>query len=180
MKKSIKITLLLLLAILWMITIFKLSSMNSKNSNGRSIGIINLFIEDALDITNEYGITSSYPDNEKLIHASELINAPIRKAIHAIVYFVLAFFIITFIGAVFEHKNFFIMFILTFIFCILFSAGDEFHQTFVSGRTGHLLDVAIDMVGSCIGIIFYSTYYFCYRCGYKQGMEEKKKNNIDK
>jgi len=173
MKKSIKIIILILLAILWMLVIYKLSSMNSSNSNGRSIGIISWFIEDALDITNEYGITSSYPNDEKVMRASELINAPIRKVIHATVYFVLAFFIITFLGVVFDQKKYLIMLILTFIICLLFSAGDEFHQTFVNGRTGRFLDVAIDMTGACIGMIFYSTYYFCYRCGYKRAIEEK-------
>ena len=80
--------------------------MNSSNSNGKNIGIISLFIEDALDITNVYGITSSYPDSEKLIHASELINAPIRKIVHATVYFILAFFIITFLGVLFDNKRY--------------------------------------------------------------------------
>ena len=73
MKKAIKIIILLIVAVSWMFCIFKLSGMNSTNSNGKSTGIISLFIEDALDITNEYGITNSHPNDEKLERASKSI-----------------------------------------------------------------------------------------------------------
>lgn len=175
MKKAIKIILLLVVTIIWMMAIFKLSSMSSYNSNGKSTDIISIFIEDTLDITNEYGITNSYPDESKLAHASELINAPMRKVIHASVYFVLAFFIMVFLGVIFDNKKYRVMVLLTFIICVLFAAGDEFHQTFVNGRTGRLLDVAIDSAGALVGILFYSTYYISYKCGYKKGLEEKDK-----
>ena len=135
MKKAIKIIILLGLAIIWMALIFKLSGMNSQNSNGKSTGIISLFIEDALDITNEYGITSSHPTDEKLDRAANLINAPMRKVIHASVYFLLAFFVMTFLNIVFDHKKYLLTLVLVFIICVGFAASDEFHQTFVNGRT---------------------------------------------
>ena len=47
---------LLVFAILWAVGIYKLSSMNTQNSNGKSTDIIAMFIEDTLDVTNEYGI----------------------------------------------------------------------------------------------------------------------------
>lgn len=172
MKKSIKIILLLILAIGWGICIFKLSGMNSENSNGKSTSIISLFIEDTLDITNDYGITSSYPDDEKLEHAAQLLNAPLRKAIHASVYFVLAFFLMIFFNVVFEHKKYSISFLLTLLICIFFAFSDEFHQTFVNGRTGRLLDVGIDSIGAITGILFYTTYYLMYKRGYKKAKEE--------
>ena len=93
MKKAIKIIILLAFALIWMFIIFKLSGMTSKNSNGKSTDIISIFIEDTLEVTNEYGITSSHPSDEKSEKAASLINAPMRKVIHASVYFVLAFFI---------------------------------------------------------------------------------------
>ena len=135
MKKVIKIIILLGLAVTWMVLIFKLSGMNSKNSNGKSTGIISLFIEDALDVTNEYGITSSHPTDEKLDRAANLINAPMRKVIHASVYFILAFFVMTFLNIVFDHKKYLLTLVLVLIICVGFAASDEFHQTFVNGRT---------------------------------------------
>ena len=135
MVKFLKISLLLILGTVWMVFIFRLSGMSSQNSNGKSTDIISIFIEDTLDITNEYGITSSHPDSKKLDKAASLINAPMRKVIHASVYFVLAFFVMTFFNIVFDHKNYVLSLLFTLIICIGFAVSDEFHQTFVSGRT---------------------------------------------
>lgn len=150
MKKSIKIGILLLIAIAWMFCIFKLSGMTSKNSNGKSTGIISLFIEDALDITNEYGITNSHPNDEKLARASELINAPMRKVIHASVYFVLAFFVMIVLNIIFDHKKYWLTLLIALIICIGFAATDEYHQTYVNGRTGQVMDVIIDSAGAIV------------------------------
>ena len=81
--KIVKIALLLVVAVGWMLCIYKLSGMNSSNSNGKSTGIIGVFIEDTLDITNEYGITNSHPDDSKIAKVSQLINPPMRKVMHA-------------------------------------------------------------------------------------------------
>ena len=179
MNKTIKIIILLIIAIIWMVCIYKLSGMTSKNSNGKSTGIISLFIEDALEITNDYGITDSHPNDKKIDKASELINAPLRKVIHASVYFVLAFFIITFLNVLFDNKYYIISMIMTILICIAFASSDEIHQTFVNGRTGQLLDVAIDTAGAFVGILFYSTYHIAYKCGYNQGIEKSEKNKIE-
>lgn len=144
MKKALKIILLLALAVGWMVCIYKLSGMNSKNSNGKSTDIIALFIEDTLEVTNEYGITNSNPNAEKLARASQLINAPMRKVIHASVYFVLAFFIMILLNIMLDHKYYFVSFLITLVICVGFAVSDEYHQTFVAGRTGQTLDVVID------------------------------------
>ncbi len=34
----------------------------------------------------------------------------------------------------------------------LYSATDEFHQTFISGRTGQVSDVLVDLVGGTLGL----------------------------
>ena len=135
MKKAIKIVLLLSIAVIWMICIYKLSGMNSKNSNGKSTDIIALFIEDTLEITNEYGITSSNPNAQKLARVSQLINAPMRKVIHATVYFVLSFFIVLLLNVIFDYKKYWLTFVITLILCVGFAMLDEYHQTFVAGRT---------------------------------------------
>ena len=48
-KRIIIIVVLSLLIISWILAIYKLSSMNNKNSNGKSSSIISVFIEDALE-----------------------------------------------------------------------------------------------------------------------------------
>lgn len=172
-KKALKIIIILILAIAWMFCIYKLSSMNSNNSNGKSTDIISIFIEDTLEITNNYGITSSHPNEQKIEKVSSLINAPMRKVIHATVYFVLAFFIMILMNIIFDHKKYFWSVLIALILCIIFAGTDEYHQTFVAGRTGQLLDVIIDTAGGVVGILFYSTYQIVYKLGYKKALNEK-------
>lgn len=173
MNKWVKVLLLMIIAVIWMITIFKLSGMNSQNSNGKSTDIISLFIEDTLDITNEYGITSSHPSDEKLAKASNLINAPMRKVIHASVYFVLAFFIMTVVNVITDHKYYIATVLISLMICFIFAGSDEYHQTFVSGRTGQLMDVIIDSIGACVGVLFYTTYHVVYKFGYRRAIKEQ-------
>jgi VanZ family protein len=57
---------------------------------------------------------------------------------------------------------------------IILAGFDEYHQTFVDGRTGAVKDVIIDTAGGIVGILFYGTYYYVYRRGYKRGLKENK------
>ena len=179
MNKTIKIILLFILAIVWMICIYKLSSMNSNNSNGKSTGILSIFIEDALDITNEYGITNSHPSDEKIERISLLINTPMRKVMHASVYFVLSFFLMILLNILLEHKKIWITIILTSLLCIFFAIGDEYHQTFVDGRTGQTIDIVIDTIGSVLGLLFYLTYEIVYKHGYNKALNDNAINKIN-
>ena len=65
-KRVVVVIVFVVMAILWTLGIYKLSSMNTDSSNGKSSGIIGVFIEDALEVTNKYGITDSHPDDAKL------------------------------------------------------------------------------------------------------------------
>lgn len=179
MKKALKIILLFALAAGWMVCIYKLSEMNSQNSNGKSTSIIGAFIEDTLEVTNDYGITDSHPSDEKLERASELINAPMRKAIHASVYFVLAFFIMVLLNIIFEHKKYLLTFLITLILCVGFAATDEYHQTFVAGRTGQVMDVCIDSAGAVVGLLFYTTYHIVYKNGYRKALKDMEAESED-
>ena len=160
------------MALLWILGIYKLSSMNTKNSNGKSSGIIEIFIEDTLDITNKYGITNSHPNDEKIEKASILLNTPLRKVMHASVYFVLACIVIFVINYLFYNKKYVLSVIITIVLIILAAGFDEFHQTFVDGRSGSIKDVIIDTIGGVFGILLYSSYYFIYKKGYKKGINE--------
>lgn len=172
MKKKTKIIILIIISIIWMLIIFKLSSMNSSNSNGKSTNFISIFIEDTLNITNNYGITNSHPNSSKIDKASNLINPPLRKVMHASVYFVLAFFLNILLNIIFDHKHYISSILITLFICILFASSDEIHQLFVVGRTGQFIDVIIDTMGAIIGIMFYSTYYIVYKNGQKSVMNK--------
>jgi VanZ family protein len=42
--------------------------------------------------------------------------------------------------------------VYTTLFSILYAASDEWHQTFVPGRTGHAIDVAVDTTGILLAV----------------------------
>ncbi len=45
----------------------------------------------------------------------------------------------------------------------VYASLDEFHQTFVFGRTGRLSDVLLDSAAALTGIIIFATIYYCTR-----------------
>jgi VanZ family protein len=48
--------------------------------------------------------------------------------------------------------------LLAFIMALLFALSDEFHQSFVEGRTSSLRDVGIDSAGAAFALIFALLY----------------------
>ena len=49
--------------------------------------------------------------------------------------------------------------IFSFLFSVLYASSDEFHQTFVVGRDGNIVDVLIDSSGTLVGILLSSIVY---------------------
>lgn len=55
---------------------------------------------------------------------------------------------------------------LAWAFCVAYSIGDEVHQMFVPGRTGKVMDVAIDSVGALVGIgVLLLVLWACRKAG---------------
>ena len=48
--------------------------------------------------------------------------------------------------------------IITIIITVSYGLLDEFHQTFVPGRHGSLIDILLNLVGILMGILFFSFY----------------------
>lgn len=47
---------------------------------------------------------------------------------------------------------------LTLIICFLYASLDEIHQSFVPSRTASPFDVLFDLIGVCVGVIFFCKY----------------------
>ncbi|BCJ88059.1 VanZ family protein [Effusibacillus dendaii] len=47
------------------------------------------------------------------------------------------------------------IYLWTVLICLLYASSDEWHQTFVPGRTGHPIDVAVDSIGILLATIIY-------------------------
>lgn len=154
-KKNLIITFLLLFVLLWMGTIFYLSSMNTNESNGRSKVIVSDIVEIVGKITHrEYTLK----EKEALV---EKFNKPIRKCAHASVYFVLSILVLNFLLALHSNleKKYVLVFFMTIFICFLFALTDEYHQTFVYGRTGQFSDVLIDTSGALIATSIFTILY---------------------
>lgn len=126
MKKYIKF----LLIIIWLIVIFVFSNQNGLDSTNLTNGILERYL---FFINNDF------------------IFILIRKMAHITEYLILGILIINFINE-FKIDN---KIIISIFICFILASLDEFHQLFVVGRTGKLLDVFIDMIGVFLGILLF-------------------------
>lgn len=165
--RLLKITFALALAVGWGSAIFHLSAMDSTDSNDASTSIVDSAIRDLLIVTNNHQITNVHLTDEQIDYAAALINAPLRKVFHAAVYLILVILLIIVGNIIFGARRYWLICLFSFIFCIFFALTDEYHQTFVDGRTGQLLDVFIDSIGAFIGSIIATSYYLAWRLGQK-------------
>lgn len=150
-----------LLVILWMLVIFWFSSMPSTESNGKSEGTINKIIETTVDTTNKVGLTDKHPSKKKMSQVVEFLNKPLRKCMHASVYLILVFLLINAFRV--SGVSFTYSIVLSILICFLYACSDEYHQTFVEGRTGQFSDVVIDTIGGLLGSGFYGMIYCIIR-----------------
>ncbi len=121
----------IILVIIWMIVIFVFSNMNGTLSSAQSDGIVTKIA----DIIN-------YSGN---LDTSIVI---IRKLAHFIEYLILGILVLN----ACKYNSVKSMIVLSIIICILYACLDEIHQLFILDRSGNILDVCIDTIGSLCGI----------------------------
>lgn len=157
MFKNKKIIIFLILTLLWCGVIFFMSSMNNSESNGKSKMIIYKIITNTVEVTNKLGLTNKHPSDEKINEVIMLLNKPLRKACHATEYFILVvllLLVLKYCGL--SGKK---IFLIAISLCFLYACSDEFHQSFISGRTAQFSDSLIDTSGALIGCSIYGIIY---------------------
>ena len=153
-----------LLLIGWMGLIFCLSHQTAAESGDLSGG----FIETAVKLF--------FPDASENFIALVISSAEfwVRKLAHFCIYAVLG--ILSFLTVVSYCS---VPFVLRCFFSLLISAvyslSDEYHQTFISGRSGELRDVLIDSAGALTGILFSIVVY-----GLIIHIKKKRKSKMNK
>lgn len=156
MNKKIRIFLSYLLVIVWLIVIFHLSSMDNKESNTKSKKTITKVITVSQEIKEKAPEKNIKTEEIKKVNIEKItnkINPYIRKCAHALVYMILA---ILMMNAIRETDiRGWKSVIISIIFCFLYAMTDEYHQTFVNGRTGRPLDICIDTCGAMLGSFIY-------------------------
>lgn len=148
----------------WMGLIFCFSHQNADVSSSLSGGLI------------EYTIKLFMPNAGSSFIAEVIASVEfwVRKLAHFCIYAVLGTF--SFLTLV-SYKG--IPFVLRCFFSLLISAvyalSDEYHQTFISGRSGELRDVLIDSSGALTGILICVAVY-----GLIIHIKKKRKHKMNK
>lgn len=150
MKINYRFIISWILVILWMFNIYYLSNMDSELSNTKSKDTINTVVESSVVVTNK---DISKDNLNSIVNA---LNKPLRKCMHSFVFFIL---VILFINA-FNNSNIrnYKCYLFSIVLSFIYACFDEFHQLYVTGRTGQLMDIGIDMIGVLIGVLVIYIY----------------------
>jgi VanZ family protein len=149
---KIKKILNIILLIIVIFTIFMFSNQNSKDSGkiSKDFGVQVVTTIDNITNTKIEGNKSKEQYVKKNLYF-------IRKFAHISEYIILS---IVLLGLISYYKKIDIKWlIISIVICIIFASIDEFHQLFISGRTGKVIDVFIDTIGIIIGSLIYYIVY---------------------
>jgi VanZ family protein len=159
--------------------IFYNSSNNGEISESRSHALLNSIKSQYHKFNKEQPIVQKSQDSGKSLKEKsnlskesetkvislkrdEQFNIILRKNAHAFEYLILAIVVSTLLFS-FNVKGKSALIYIMFI-CLFYAVTDEFHQSFVQGRTSLVSDILIDFLGSLIGTaVFYLFYYKLYR-----------------
>lgn len=127
----------LLPALLWMSVIFLLSHQEAGTSSALSSGLSLRLL--------------SFFEGLGILIPKEGFHLFLRKGAHFFAYLLLGIFIAFGLEAksIKEYGY-------TLLLCTLYAISDEFHQTFIPGRSGDVLDVLLDSAGALTGILLWA------------------------
>ena len=133
------------MTIVWMIVIFRFSMDDGNSSHELSDSCVKLINHLIYQFTGKDLMMTIAPEHYSMI---ELF---LRKCAHMSIYFVLA------VNIMIVLFTFNMKMILRMAIAVIASFGyaltDEFHQTFVAGRSGAFTDCLIDTSGAIFGVI---------------------------
>ncbi len=120
------------LLIFWLLLIFFFSSQNGTSSSEVSNGLLKII--------------------EYIFHIStNNLSFIIRKLAHFTLYLILALLVINVLKQYYKIDN--KKLIIVLLICLIYAVSDEFHQSFVDGRSSQIKDVFIDFSGSFVGCL---------------------------
>ena len=138
-----KLIIRFILILIWMIIIFCFSNQNADISSNTSESTTAIIVK---------AVTKNILA-EKQQNIIETIDPIIRKLAHYLIYLVGGIIIMNFMNSlkiVDEEKM-----LYSIIIGIIYATTDEIHQNFVPGRSMSIIDVFIDTLGLCTGIIIF-------------------------
>lgn len=130
------------LSILIMALIYYFSADNAAASNQKSDSVLTLL----------YPLVSAWLREEQLVFA-------VRKGAHFLIYAVLGASVFQFFKTWNVSLGKTVMFTLAVCFC--YACSDEFHQLFISGRSGQWSDVWLDTAGAGTAVLLTRLFTIC-------------------
>lgn len=157
-----------LLLLLWMGLIFFFSSQTATESSAVSSGLIETVVR--------FLMPSISPATLK--NVVSISSFFVRKGAHFCVFAMLGVFSFLSVATYEKLKLLFRFFISAFI-SVAYAVSDEYHQTFVNGRSCELRDVLIDSSGAICGILVSIIIYIIHKHKGKSGGKMRKKKYIE-
>lgn len=139
-------------AVLMMYVIFNFSAQDGSLSSQLSSSVTTDLVEFCGQVLEKDW------DTQQILHYAERLEYYVRKAAHVTEYFLLAVSV-SFPLYVYRIRGWKLVLTAGF-FCVAFAFLDEYHQSFVPGRSPALRDVLIDTCGSLAGIFI--TQIICW------------------
>ena len=137
----------------WLLVIFYFSAQNSSESTVQSKGFTFNIVKMVNSFANKINIIKEMPTDDKINDIVDMVNPPMRKFAHGTVYFILAILVLLLLGT--NVDNFWRNVLIAILCCFLYALADEYHQTFVPGRSGEFVDALIDTMGATLGCAIY-------------------------
>ena len=136
-------------AIFMMCIIFMFSSNNGEESSKDSGFIVQMLFR-MVDAVPFFNITSQ--EKMQIAHSLEFL---VRKAAHMTEYGVLAVCILFGISVFYRTSHTLVyktnyIYMIAWLMTVIYAATDEYHQLFVPGRSGKIMDVGIDALGALL------------------------------
>lgn len=105
---------------------------------------------------------SSTAKSDFLVGIFDVSPVVVRKIAHFVLYAMLGAALYYYFRATLRTTPAFNL-VASLLIAVFYAVTDEFHQTFVPGRTGLLSDVAIDAAGIFFGIVVFAWAYWATR-----------------
>jgi VanZ family protein len=102
-------------------------------------------------IATVYKIFHPNANEEKINEIVEKYDVPVRKIAHFTEFLILGT-LVFFTLRLYNISSIFIM----ILFCVAYATFDEFHQLFVQERSGNIIDIIIDSLGSISSILIFN------------------------
>jgi len=128
-------------AALWYALIFWFSSKSAAVSGGQSDGLLSRALNAVSPAFRAAGA-------ETRAFSAEVLSFPARKCAHMFLYFTLALLLLFALARLTRRRRGPAVLALAG----LLAALDEYHQTFVPGRSGELRDVLVDLCGAAVAL----------------------------